>query len=160
MERSGEVILRRELYDDSSNYSIGTYVRVAGYMHAIDPLCGICRVEHESHLLDVDLKLVVTPGITLTSLYHIIGELRPSSERVSTHAHTHLWLLSCLLSTPLTLLLLLPKMWSWHNPSPLYLQARICRRADGFDMKLYEAALVKRRRFLKVTPQSTGSLVK
>jgi CST complex subunit TEN1 len=124
MERFGEILLLKELYqcsatdecDSASSEVVGKYVRVTGYIEEYDPLKAQCLVSHGDSRLLVDLKLVFPEHMTVGSLFQFIGELA---------------------GVP--------------APDRLLLKARVAKNVNGMDMKLFEQSLLTRRRFLAVS---------
>ena len=120
MDRSGEIVLLRELNCSSDARNINRYVRITGFVSDMDPFRGLCRITHDNYSLLVDTALIGTCKIVLGSLFQFIGELKDAGGGMSDAP-----------SAPV-----------------LILKARVCRCVDGMDMTLFAAALEARRRFV------------
>ena len=78
MERSGEIVLLRELHEDANVFHKS--LRVTGFMRQMDISQGICRIEHDGHSVFVDTSLVPASSVALESLVQFIGEIKPARE--------------------------------------------------------------------------------
>ncbi len=122
-ERSGEVVLLRELFTDPN--VVGKYVRVTGYVSAQDTSAALVEISHDGAALWVDTTLVNVGALRQDALVQFIGA-------ISAHVPVNVG------SSIIT--------------GSIKLTARIYRAVDGLDMRLYEEALLARREFLsKVT---------
>ena len=54
-DRSGEIVLLRELYVDEN--VVGKYVRVTGEIIYIDTVLNYCQIRHDDSVLIVDLNI-------------------------------------------------------------------------------------------------------
>ena len=121
MERSGEIVLLRELHEDANVFHKS--LRVTGFMRQMDISQGICRIEHDGHSVFVDTSLVPASSVALESLVQFIGEIKPAREHPFFSGNT--------------------------SDSDFYMKAKVLRVVDGLDLTLYEESLLARRDFLQ-----------
>ena len=118
-EKSGEVVLLRELQSDGN--VLGKYVRVTGYVTGRNNMGNsiqLVELSHDDATLWVDTSLVVTSELKTDTQVQFIGEMTAAAPAVRSHGASY------------------------------QLTAKVMRIVDGLDMRLYEEALVARRQFL------------
>ena len=131
-ERSGEIVLLRELYVDEN--VVGKYVRVTGEIIYIDTVLNYCQIRHDDSVLIVDLNIVTLNERTrLHSWVQFIGQVRAWSDISNRFAAA-------------------------STKEKFFLYAKISRLVDGLDIKLYEEAILVRRVFVaKLRNQQNSS---
>ena len=120
-ERSGEIVLLRELYEDVN--VVGKTIRITGFVRHIDVSMGIICIEHNGHSAYIDTSLVPASSVALESLVQFIGEIKPAREHPFFAGNT--------------------------SDSDFYMKAKVLRVVDGLDLTLYEESLLARRDFLQ-----------
>lgn len=120
-ERSGEIVLLRELYEDVN--VVGKTIRITGFVRHIDVSMGIICIEHNGHSAYIDTSLVPASSVALESLVQFLGEMKPASDHEYFVANT--------------------------SDSDFFLKAKVFRIVDGLDLTLYEESLLMRRKFLQ-----------
>jgi len=127
MERSGEIVLLKELYSDSN--VVGKYVRVTGTATSVNTMTNIVEIAHDNVLLNVDVSLVDIGTLKLDTLVQFIGEIHSRSDGITYQED-----------------LRNGKQAIQNNQ--LLLSARIFRVVEGLDLRLFEEILLARRDFL------------
>ena len=74
-ERSGEIVLLRELYEDVN--VVGKTIRITGFVRHIDVSMGIISIEHNGHSAYIDTSLVAASSVALESLVQFLGRNVP-----------------------------------------------------------------------------------
>jgi len=124
MERSGEVVLLKELYSDPN--VIGKYVRVTGTATSVNTSTNIVEITHDNVLLNVDISLIDIGTLKLDTLVQFIGEI---------HSRNMDGIMNQVQAKSM-------------QKNQLLLSARIFRVVEGLDMRLFEETLLARRDFL------------
>jgi hypothetical protein len=131
MERSGTIVLLKELYSDPG--VVGKYVRVTGTATSVNTMTNIVEITHDHVLLNVDVSLVDIGTLKLDTLVQFIGEMHARSDGIANQDD---------------LKLLNAKGRHAPQQSQLFLSARIFRVVEGLDLRLFEETLLARRDFL------------
>ncbi len=125
MERSGEVVLLKEIFADRN--CVGKYVRVTGYVSTVNTKFNLLEITHDECSLSVDVSLVDIGSIKLDALVQFIGEIQSRPAYIQRQEQG---------------------FDQGSVTGNIILAARVCRIVDGLDLRLYEEALRARREFL------------
>ena len=133
----GDIVLLREVYE-ASDMCVGRTLRVTGTV--IGMSCErVCLIEHEKRRLWVETSLL--EGVRMDCLYQFIGLLSSVDDA------------SCRLSPAAKALIAQSTDGRDERERLVCLKATIVRVAEGLDMRLFEQALMQRRKFMQFMAQ-------
>ena len=128
VERSGEIVLIKELYRDPN--VISKYVRVTGYVEYANVETNLVQISHDGASLYVDTSEVPCSSLSKQCLAQFIGEVRQAKEH--------------------------SELCDNVGSQDFYLKARVFRSVDGLDLALYQQAIEARREYLNTKHNNTN----